>query len=153
MKPTLVLVAFFVAAFSAAFVGARFPPGGWYAGLAKPAWTPPNWLFGPVWTALYAMIAVSGWLVWRRAGFEAAGAALALFAVQLALNAAWSWIFFGLHRPGAAFIEIVILWIAILGTVLLFWRVHWLPGALLLPYLAWVAFAAALNWQLWRLNA
>jgi benzodiazapine receptor len=138
--------------FAAAFFGARFQVGDWYAGLAKPSWTPPNALFGPVWTLLYAMMAVSAALVWRKAGFGAAWKPLTVFAVQLVLNAAWSWLFFGLHRPGAAFGEILILWTAILITLVLFWRVRPISGVLLLPYWAWVSFAAALNFSIWQLN-
>lgn len=153
MRSFLVLCAFLLAAFAAAAFGAFFTPGPWYAALAKPAWNPPAWLFGPVWTVLYVTIGVSGWLVWRQAGFAAARGALAVFALQLVLNALWSFLFFGLHRPGLAFAEIVLLWLAILATVVLFWRIKPLAGALLLPYLAWVTFAAGLNLTLWRLNA
>ena len=151
----IALVLFFVACFGAAAIGAQFEPGAWYAGLEKPPWNPPSWLFGPVWTVLYALMAVAGWLVWKAEDAGAAGArraGLVAFAVQLVLNAAWSWLFFGLHRPGAAFAEIMALWLAIAATLLLFRRVRPLAAALLLPYLAWVTFAAALNFTLWRLN-
>jgi len=124
--------------FAAAWVGSRFMPGAWYAALAKPAWNPPNAIFAPVWSVLYGLMAVAAWLVWRRAGFSGAGAALGLFAVQLILNALWSYLFFGRHQPGLAFGDIVVLWVAILSVVLLFWRVDQVAGALLLPYLAWV---------------
>ncbi len=125
----------------------------WYAALAKPSWNPPNWIFGPVWTVLYLMMAIAGWLVWRRRG-SITGAAfpLAVFAIQLLLNALWSYLFFGLHRPGLAFAEIVLLWAAILATLLAFRRVIPLAGWLLLPYLLWVTFAAFLNFTIWRLN-
>jgi len=163
MRSVAILVLFLVACFGAAAFGAQFLPGAWYAALEKPSWNPPAWVFGPVWTALYTMMAVAGWLVWRapaRGGGgggsatarSTRGAALAVFALQLVLNAAWSWLFFGLHRPGLAFAEICALWLAILATTLLFWRVRPLAGGLLLPYLAWVSFAAALNLALWRLN-
>jgi len=99
------------------------------------------------------LIGLSGWLVWKKAGFANGALALSAFAVQLGLNAAWSWIFFGLHRPATAFIEIIILWLAILVTMLLFWRITWIAALLLLPYLLWVSFASLLNWKLWQLNA
>ena len=124
----------------------------WYAGLNKPRWTPPNWLFGPVWTILFLAMAFAAWLVWRRAGFTGAGAALGLFFVQLILNALWSYLFFGQHRPDLAFFDIVALWFAILAVTLLFWRLDRVAGALLLPYLAWVSFASCLNFALWKLN-
>lgn len=121
----------------------------WYPTIVKPSWNPPAWLFGPVWTVLYAMMAVSAWLVWRRAGWSGA---LAWFAVQLALNAVWSPLFFGLHRIDLALVDIALLWCAIGGTVVAFWKVSPLAGGLLIPYLAWVSFATVLNFTLWRLN-
>ena len=151
--PALVALAGFLAlAFLPALVGARFVPGEWYLQLAKPAWTPPGWLFGPVWTVLYVTIGVAAWLVWRRTGLRGALAAWTAWAIQLVLNGAWSWIFFGLRQPGAALVEIVVLWLAILATVIGFWRLRPLAGGLLLPYLAWVSFATALNAAIWRLN-
>jgi tryptophan-rich sensory protein len=157
MRSFLVLVLFLVVCFGVAAFGGQFAPGEWYAALEKPAWNPPSWVFAPVWTVLYAMMAVAGWLVWRarepeRPRRSNRTAALGVFALQLVLNGAWSWLFFGLQRPGLAFAEIVALWLAILATVILFWRLRPLVGALLLPYLAWVGFAAALNLALWRLN-
>ncbi|MHC4350576.1 MAG: TspO/MBR family protein [Planctomycetota bacterium] len=121
LKATLILLGFIVVPFGATLLGARFPPDEWYESLSKPTWNPPNWIFGPVWTALYLMMGVSAWLVWKTAGFKKGAAALSAWAVQLALNAAWSWIFFGLHRPDLAFGEIVLLWLAILVTTVLFW--------------------------------
>ena len=125
----------------------------WYPTLVKPSFNPPAWVFGPVWTVLYMMMGVAAFLVWRR-GFDVDGVRIALtvFAVQLALNGLWSILFFGMQAPGLALIEIVLLWIAIGVTVVLFWRVAPLPGALLLPYWAWVTFAAVLNASLWWLN-
>ncbi len=146
------LVAFLVATFAAAAIGSLFPPGEWYAGLSKPGWTPPNWLFGPVWTVLYAMIAVAGWLVWKEAGFAGARVALTVFAVQLVLNASWSWVFFGLRRPDLALIVIVTLELSIIAMIVLFRAVSPLAGALLVPYALWVAFATALNGAIWQLN-
>ena len=137
----------------AASFGALFSPGDWYAGLVKPSFNPPNWIFGPVWTALYFMMAVAAWLVWRRRDTQPVTLALAVYLAQLALNALWSWLFFGLHAMGAAFLDICLLWLLILATLVLFWRVHRWAGALLAPYLAWVGFAAVLNFALWQLNA
>jgi tryptophan-rich sensory protein len=113
-----------------------------YASLRRPAWAPPAWLFGPVWTVLYAIIAVSGWLVWRRVGWTRA---LTVYVVQLVLNAAWTPIFFGAGRYGWALVDIVLLWVLIAATVVLFWRVSRPAAALFLPYWAWVTFATALN--------
>ena len=126
---------------------------GWYANLAKPAWNPPNWIFGPVWSCLYLMMAVAAWLVWRQAGFAGAKLPLALFAIQLALNSLWSVLFFGLQNPGAAVIEIILLWAAILATLISFWKRSRWAGGLLVPYLAWVTFATVLNVAIWRMNA
>ena len=149
----LALLGFLVLSFSAAIFGGLFMPGEWYAALQKPSWNPPSWVFGPVWTILYTMIGVSAWLVWNEKGFRGARLAFAVFLVQLVLNALWSWLFFGLHRPEIAFVEIVVLWLAILATIVVFWRESRLAGGLLTPYLAWVGFAAVLNGTLWRLNA
>ena len=138
--------------FAAAWIGSRFQPGEWYGSLIKPALTPPAWIFGPVWTLLYTMMAMAAWLVWRRHGLADAIGPLGLFLGQLALNALWSYLFFGLQRPGLAFIDIVALWVAILATLIAFWRFHPPAGLLLLPYLLWVSFAIYLNFQFWRLN-
>lgn len=138
--------------FAAAALGGLFMPGEWYSRLQKPVWNPPNWIFGPVWTALYIAMAVAAWLVWRHGGWTAQRPALGWFLVQLGLNALWTPLFFGLRNPGLAFAEIVLLWLAILATLRAFWVAHRLAGALLLPYLAWVSFAAALNYTLWQLN-
>ena len=123
----------------------------WYANLSKPSWTPPNWLFGPVWTILYIAMAIAAWLVWRKAGLTAVP--MQLFLLQLLLNVAWSAVFFRLRSPGPAFVEIVMLWLAILATMIEFWRAVPLAGLLLLPYLIWVSYATALNYSIWRLNA
>lgn len=152
MRSALALVAFLVLCFGAAWIGSQFEPGAWYQELQKPSWNPPAWVFAPVWSLLYLMMAVAGWLVWQERGRKAVRLALALFVLQLALNAAWSWLFFGLNRPDLAFVEIVVLWLAILATAARFWRVRRAAGALLLPYLAWVGFAGVLNWVLWRMN-
>lgn len=146
------LVGWLIVSFAAAAIGSRYLPGAWYASLAKPAWNPPAAVFAPVWTVLYASMGVAAWLVWRRAGFGGAGAALALFGAQLVLNAAWSYLFFGLHRPDLAFLDIVALWVAILVVAVLFGRQDRRAGALMVPYLVWVGFASCLNFALWRLN-
>lgn len=124
----------------------------WYVTLNKPSWNPPNWLFGPVWTLLYAMMAVAVWLVWKGAGWQAGRTALLLFALQLLLNLAWSFIFFNFHQIGLAFLEIVVLWIAIVATIVSFASVSKVAAALLIPYLLWVSFASFLNFTIWRLN-
>ena len=120
-----------------------------YAQLDRPGWAPPSWLFGPVWTVLYVGIAIAGWLVWRRTG---ASAVLIPYAVQLVLNAAWTPIFFGAGEYGWAAVDIIALWIAVLVTIVGFARVHRVAAALLVPYLAWVSFATALNLAIWSLN-
>ena len=142
--------------FIAAGLGALFNQSSiaeWYPNLSKPSWTPPNAIFGPVWSALYLMMAVAAWLVWRRVGLSGAFVPLLLFGLQLACNVAWSGLFFGLRMPGAAFIDIVILWGLIVATLITFWNVSSVAGILLTPYLAWVSFAAALNLAVWRMNA
>lgn len=126
--------------------------GTWYAGLAKPAFNPPDWVFGPVWTALYLMIAVAGWRVWRRRSERGAWLALGAWGLQLSLNLSWSMLFFGARMIGMALAEIAVLLAAILITAALFWRIDRIAGALLIPYAAWVGFATVLNAALWRLN-
>mgnify|MGYP001826566382 CR=1 FL=1 len=143
------LVSFAVSAIGAiASIEAR----SFYAELLQPAWAPPGWLFGPVWTLLFALMAIAAWLVWRSGGFRANRIALTLFLVQLAFNALWSWLFFAWHRGGLAFADILLLWVLILATLVAFWRVRPLAGALLVPYLLWVSFAAVLNYSIWQLN-
>lgn len=123
-----------------------------YGQLVQPAWAPPAWLFGPVWSVLFVLMAVSAWLVWRKHGFRGAGVALGLFVAQLLANALWSWLFFAWQQGAIAFIEIIVLWVLIAATLRAFWRLHRVAALLLVPYLAWVSFAAALNLALWRLN-
>ncbi len=132
--------------------GAVFKPGAWYAGLTKPIWVPPNWVFPVGWSVLYVMIAVSGWLVWREVGLRGAPLVFALYAVQLALNAGWSAVFFGLRRMGAALGELVLLWLSIAGLIAAFAPISATAAWLLGPYLLWVSFAGALNLAVWRLN-
>lgn len=138
--------------FAAAWIGSQYTPGAWYEKLRKPSWNPPNWLFAPVWTLLYIGMAVSAWLIWKEEGFGGAALPLALFILQLVLNAAWSWIFFGKHRLSAASGEILILWMAILATIITFGAVRPLAAWLLIPYLAWVTFASVLTLTVRRLN-
>ncbi len=156
LKDGLGLLLFLGLSFAAALIGSLFTGAAittWYDTIAKPSWTPPNWIFGPVWTLLYLAMAVAAWLVWRQAGWSQAATGLTLFFVQLVLNAAWSALFFGARNPGLAFAEILLLWCAILATLLAFWRVRPLAGMLFVPYLAWVTFASALNYAIWRLNS
>jgi translocator protein len=145
-------VGWLVLTFGAALSGARFPPDEWYHHLNKPTWNPPNAIFAPVWTALYLLMATAAWLVWRRYGVSGASLPLTLFMLQLLLNAAWTWLFFGHHRIGGALIDIVVLWVVILTTLITFWKLERLAALLLTPYLAWVSFATVLNWTIWRMN-
>ena len=149
----LALAGWMLLCFGAAAMGGLFMPGDWYAALKKPSWNPPGWIFGPVWTALYTMMAVAAWLVWRQGGFAAQRRPLAFFLSQLALNALWTPLFFGLHCTGVACAEIVLLWLAIAATMAVFRPVNRTAAWLLTPYLAWVSFAAVLNFTLWRLNS
>lgn len=153
-KQIVGFVAWLAATFVAAAIGAAasIQAGPFYMKLVRPEWAPPPALFGPVWTVLYALMGVAAWLVWRVGGFRSARVALVLFLVQLALNALWSWLFFGWHLGGPAFADIVLLWALIVATMVSFWRVKPLAGALLVPYLLWVSFACALNYSVWQLN-
>lgn len=149
MHRWMALLVLLLMALGAGFFGSRFPPGDWYAALAKPAFTPPAAVFAPVWTALYVAMALAAWRVWRSAGYSGA---MVLWLTQLVLNAAWSWIFFGLHQPGWALVEILCL-LAMLGaTTAAFFRHDRVAGWLMTPYLAWVGFASVLNAALWWLN-
>ena len=145
----LVLAGWILITFCAALAGMLSPPGDWYASLNKPSWNPPGWIFGPVWTALYLMMAVAAWLVWRRDRWRQP---LGFYLMQLLLNAAWTPVFFGAREIGWALVVIIALWVAILLTLLAFLRVSKPAGWLLMPYLAWVSFATILNFTLWRMN-
>lgn len=145
----LPLGGFLLACFAAASTGAIFGPGDWYERLRKPSWRPPNWLFPPAWAVLYVLMAVAAWLVWRRDGF---GLPIALWVVQLLFNASWSWLFFGLRRPDLAFYGLSALWLAIVATTIAFAGVRSDAALLMLPYIAWVSFAGALNLKMWQLN-
>ncbi len=136
--------------FAAASFGAIFSPGSWYAQLNKPAWNPPSWLFGPVWSALYIMMAIAAWLVWRRGGFAGQRIPLTAFLAQLLANALWSWLFFGLHQPVLGLLDIVLLWGLLVWTIGAFGPPRASAGVLLLPCLGWISFAYRLNLALWR---
>jgi tryptophan-rich sensory protein len=153
-KQILGLLAWLAISFSAAAVGglASADAATFYRELARPGWAPPGWLFAPVWSLLYLLMGIAAWLVWRERGFRSASFALSLFLVQLGANALWTWLFFVWHRGAFAFAEILVLWLLILGTVIAFWRVRRLAGALLLPYLGWVTFASALTYSIWKRN-
>jgi len=155
MKQAVVLVLFIVVCLGVGFLGSKYTSqsiSDWYSQIKKPAWTPPNWLFAPVWTFLYISMAVAAWLVWRNLGVTGSYASMILFVLQLALNALWSYLFFGLRMPGLAFLDIVALFVAIVLTAMLFWRYVALAGVLMLPYIVWVGYASTLNWAIWRMN-
>ncbi|THJ32567.1 tryptophan-rich sensory protein [Lampropedia aestuarii] len=153
-QQVLGLIAWLLLGFAVAAIGAfaSIDAKDFYGQLTQPTWAPPEAVFGPVWSVLYVMMAIAAWLVWREGGFRAHRTALAIFLAQLALNMLWSWLFFAWHMGAWAFADIVLLWMLIVATVLGFWHVRPLAGALLLPYLAWVSFAMALNYAVWQLN-
>lgn len=136
----------------AGVAGVWFDPGIWYQNIVKPAWTPPDIVFPIVWPLLYICMGIAAWIVWKKYGFAGASRELQWFGLQLTLNAAWSVIFFGAHDIGTALSEILLLWNAILFTLMLFWRRSRIAGILLIPYLVWVSFASVLNFAIWRLN-
>ncbi len=147
-KPAL--AGFIAITFCAPLAGMFSLPGSWYAALDKPSWNPPAWIFGPAWTLLYTLMAIAAWIVWKHDGWRRP---LRLYFVQLLLNAAWTPIFFGAHQLGWALVDILALWVAILLTLLGFHKVTRTAAWLFMPYLAWVTFAAFLNFTLWRINA
>ena len=153
-KQILGLMGWLVISFAASAVGAvaSIQAKSFYGQLIQPSWAPPPSVFGPVWTVLYAMMAIAAWLVWREGGFRAHRIALWFFLGQLLLNALWSWLFFAWHLGALAFADIVCLWGLIVATLVSFWRVRLLAGVLLIPYLLWVSFASALNYFLWQHN-
>jgi len=151
----LALVFWFGLCLVVAGIGGRWTAGeitGWYRTLARPSIAPPNWVFGPVWTLLYGLMAFAAWRVWLSQSSPGRSLALGLFLAQLALNLAWTWIFFSKHALGAALVEVVVLWVAIGATALAFGRVEPGAGWLMAPYLVWVTFASVLNAEFWRLN-
>ncbi len=153
-KQIIGLVAWLAVSFIAAAIGAAasIQASSFYTQLARPEWAPPSGVFGPVWTSLYTLMGIAAWLVWRVDGFRAACTALMLFLLQLAVNALWSWLFFGWRLGAMAFADVILLWGLIVATLVAFWRIKPLAGALLVPYLLWVSFAAVLNYTVWQLN-
>lgn len=154
-RQLLVLLAFLAACFATAALGAALTAvsvNNWYQALQKPAWTPPDGIFGPVWTVLFCLMALAGWYYWRRVGWSAGQTGLRFFALQLGLNAAWSGLFFALRSPGLAFVDIILLWLAIVATLWAFGRASAVAAGLLIPYLVWVSYATALNGAIWRMN-
>ncbi|HMH98524.1 MAG TPA: TspO/MBR family protein [Bradyrhizobium sp.] len=154
IRQVIGLAGWLLLSFAAAGVGAvaSVSAGIFYQQLLRPEWAPPAWVFGPLWSVLYLLMGIAAWLVWRQRGFRESGMTLWLFIAQLTANALWSWLFFSWHNGAWAFYEILILWVLLLCTVATFWRVRSLAGALLLPYLAWVTFAIALCFAIWKLN-
>ena len=149
------LVAFLALSFAVSAVGGVITAdnvNAWYPTLRKPPFNPPNWIFGPVWTTLYILMAVAAWRIWLAQGRLLIGAPMVLYGVQLALNLLWSILFFGLQAIGLALVDIIALLAAIVATTLAFWRIDQLSGLLFAPYLAWVAFASVLNASIWWLN-
>jgi translocator protein len=149
------LLPFVVVCFVAAGIGSlatRSSVKSWYRELRRPDWTPPDWVFGPVWTALYVMMAISAWLVWRETSAATARSALVLFGIQLVLNVLWSVVFFGLKWVGAAFGEVLLLWMMLIATAVSFYPLSLLAAWLLIPYIAWVGFASYLNFRIWQMN-
>jgi tryptophan-rich sensory protein len=151
LSALIALGVFIVLNMLAASSGAVFRPGEWYEQLAKPGWTPPNWAFPVVWSALFLMNAVAGWLVWQAAGM-AAGGALGVYVVSLVINACWSGVFFGLRRMDLGLFNVVLLWVSIVAVAVLFWPYSPVAAALQLPYLLWVTIATALNFTVLRMN-
>ena len=154
MASWIALASFLALTFAAGAAGAVASVSAreFYAGLSRPAWSPPGWIFGPVWTTLYLMMAIAAWLVWRERGWSGATVALTLFVAQLVVNALWSWIFFAWHRGALAFADVVLLAVMIVATTVAFAGVRTLAAWLLVPYLAWVSFATALTFAVWRRN-
>jgi len=154
-KYILALIIFLLITFLAAFVGNFFTMPNiptWYASLNKPSFSPPNWLFGPVWTILYILMAVSAFLVWKKGEEPRIKSSLFFYFAQLLLNTAWSIAFFGLHNPFRGFLVIIALWFMIVLTMVEFWKIEKAAGILFIPYILWVTFAAILNFAVWKLN-
>ena len=146
------LLAWVLASFAAGAVGAiaSVDAASFYAQLSTPSWAPPAWVFGPVWSTLYALMGVAAGLVWRSPG--STRLALSLFGAQLAANALWSWLFFAWHQGALALVDVLVLVVLIAATVAAFWRSSRVAALLLLPYLLWVSFASVLTWAVWRSN-
>ncbi len=149
------LAGFLVASVAAAAIGGAATAtsvGTWYRALNKPTWNPPDWIFGPVWTLLYVLMAIAAWRVWRGSDVASGRRTLVWFGGQLALNALWSILFFGLRQPGWAFAEVLVFWVLLCALLRRFWRADRFAGVLWFPYVAWVSFAAVLNGTVWWLN-
>lgn len=146
------LAVFIGVTFIVAMSGGIFRPGEWYKTLDKPSWTPPNWAFAPAWTLIYGTIAAAGYMVWQTAGPGAIVLPMILYGAQLVFNGAWSWLFFGLRRMDLALVDSVLMWLAILGTIVTFWPIDRVAALILVPYLLWVSFATALNFAMMRRN-
>jgi translocator protein len=154
MNVVHVLISIFIAQ-AAGIVGSVFTASNvqtWYVDLAKPAWVPPSWMFGPVWIMLYALMGIAAYLVWRKRAAQGARFALAAYGAHLVLNALWPILFFGLKNPGLAFAEIVVLFVSMVVLAVWFWKVNIWAGVLLLPSIGWVSFAAFLNYAIWQLQ-
>lgn len=154
MKLFSLLIFVFICLGSAALGGflTSFSVKTWYKTIRKPSWNPPDKVFAPVWTILFLMMAVAGWMVWQRLPQDGSYDPIILFGVQLILNIGWSALFFTLRRPDLALMEIILLWFMILWTTISFWSVYWIGGAIFVPYLLWVSFAIILNFTIWQLN-
>lgn len=152
MRSAGLLVFWVVLCVGVGSAGAVFEPGAWYAALKKPEWTPPGWVFGPVWTLLYVLMGVAAWRVSLAGAFRRRRLPVTVFVLQLVANGLWSWLFFGLQRPGLALLDIAVLWVLLCVCTAIFWGTRREAGLLMLPYLAWVSFAVALNFEIWRLN-
>ncbi len=152
MRKWLGLIAWLALVFTASLTSVFVSTGGWYAELNKPSWNPPNWIFGPVWTVLYIMMAVAAWRVWLQGGWKGQRTPLTLFLIQWGLNALWTPLFFGFHLLGWAFVEILVLLVFIILTIRAFHPVDRIAALLLVPYAAWVGFASVLNFTIWWMN-
>jgi tryptophan-rich sensory protein len=153
-QQALALVMSLTICYAVSFVGAMASINAkqFYASLVQPSWSPPGWLFGPVWIILYTMMGLSAWMIWRKNGFNAHRSSLLLYLFHLIPNALWGWLFFSWHLGAASFINIIVLWLLILITIFAFFRINKPAAMLLVPYLCWVSFAAALNYALWQNN-
>lgn len=153
-KQAIGLLGWLAVVFAVSALGAlaSINASGFYAEVIRPSWAPPGNVFGPVWSMLFLMMGISAWLVWRRGGFAVHGKALGVFLLQLVFNVLWSWLFFAWKTGGGAFADIIVLWVLILTTIILFWRVSRWAAMLLVPYLLWVSFASLLNFIIWQAN-
>ena len=155
-RSAVMLILFLAACFGVAWTGAQVSPGiassEWYDQLNKPDWNPPGWLFGPVWTTLYTLMAIAAWRIWRKLGFKGGRKELSWFGTQLLLNGIWSQLFFNAQNPGLAFVEILFLLSAIVATTIYFYKEDRLAGYMMVPYILWVAFATVLNGTIWMIN-